>query len=283
MRVYPLQILLWHELVNDRIAGLPVLASFCPLCNAAVAFDRRVDGEALPFGVSGLLRNSDMVMFDRQTESLWQQLTGEAIVGAHTGKRLAIVSSQIVPFRAAAQAFQSARVLGRDTGHRRPYGTNPYVGYETAGRTMFPVSFRSPGSVRPLDRILTFTVGRGAKAYLMRQLRKSPVQNGGGRGAEYVVFCEPDTISPLAARKIAESPAVGSAAVFRPIVDGKRLVFELEGDAFVDRATSSRWNLFGRAISGPLQGQSLEPIEHGVYYAFAWYAFRPQTELVRLD
>jgi hypothetical protein len=142
VRVYPFQILLFHEMANDQIGDTPILATYCPLCNSAIAFDRRVGGKTLTFGVSGMLRNSDMVMYDRETETLWQQFTGDAILGQHVGTRLTVVSSQVSDFGAVRQAYPEAQVLNRDTGHRRPYGTTPYAGYERGGRTMFPVEYR---------------------------------------------------------------------------------------------------------------------------------------------
>ena len=112
-RAYPLQILLWNELVNDQIGDRPILVSYCPLCNTAITFDRRVDDAVHDFGVSGMLRNSDMVMYDRQTDSLWQQATGDAIVGAATGKQLEIVSSQVVSFDDFRESFPDGWVLDR--------------------------------------------------------------------------------------------------------------------------------------------------------------------------
>ena len=108
-RAYPLQILMWHELVNDQIGDLPLLVSYCPLCNSALVFDRRVDGKVYDFGVSGMLRNSDMVMYDRQTDSLWQQIGGDAIVGTMTGKKLKLLHSQTVSFENFARTFPRAK------------------------------------------------------------------------------------------------------------------------------------------------------------------------------
>jgi hypothetical protein len=118
-RAYPLRILTWHEIVNDEIAGTPVAVTYCPLCNSAVGFDRRVNGQTLGFGVSGLLRNSDLVMWDRQTESLWQQITGEAIVGDLAGTQLPVIPTPIVSWKDFRETFPDGDVLSRDTGHDR--------------------------------------------------------------------------------------------------------------------------------------------------------------------
>lgn len=278
VRVYPLQILIWHELVNDTIGGRPILVSFCPLCNAAVVFDRRMGDQTLEFGVSGMLRHSDMVMFDRATDSLWQQLSGEAIVGAYTGQRLAIVSSQVVPFGEVEENYPRAKVLSRDTGHARDYGRNPYVGYEPVGRTLYPVKFERPKGVRPLDRVLTFADKGATLGYNLRGWKDTTVSQPAAR--DHVVFYEPTMVTPLDAQRIARSKAVGSVGVFTPYLDGELLEFEVADGKFSDKQTGSHWNLFGVSTSGPHEGRRLEPIKHGVFYAFAWLSFNPDTELL---
>ena len=279
-RAYPLQILIWHELVNDQIEDLPVLVSFCPLCNAAVAFDRRVEGQLYSFGVSGLLRNSDMIMYDRETDSLWQQATGEAIVGSLTGKRLDVVSGQIVPFELFQQSFADGKVLSRETGHARPYGETPYVGYEFGKRLMFPVGSDRRIPVAPLERLVTIEVGDRARAYPLSSIRRWKTVQGKLSGEEYVVFFEPSAVTPMDSRRIAESRAVGTVGVFSPHLEDRRLKFHFKSGSIRDKQTGSRWNILGMAVEGPLKGRRLQPIQHSVFYAFAWLAFRPDTEVV---
>ncbi|MDQ3381798.1 MAG: DUF3179 domain-containing protein [Actinomycetota bacterium] len=129
-RGYPIQILIWHEIANDEIAGVPVSVTFCPLCNTAVVFDRRVKARVLDFGVSGNLRNSDLVMYDRQTESWWQQFGGQALVGELAGTRLRKLPARIVSWAEFQREHAEGEVLTRDTGNRRSYGQNPYPGYD---------------------------------------------------------------------------------------------------------------------------------------------------------
>jgi len=136
-RAYPLHILTWHEIVNDQIDDTPVAVTFCPLCNSAVVFDRRRGGQTLDFGVSGLLRNSDLIMYDRQTESLWQQFTGEGIVGEMAGQMLTWLPASIISFADFRQAYPAGQVLSRDTGYPRSYGNNPYVGYDNIDQSPF--------------------------------------------------------------------------------------------------------------------------------------------------
>ena len=129
-RAYPLQILTWHEIVNDEVGGVPVTVTFCPLCNSALVFDRRLDGVVYDFGTSGNLRHSDLIMWDRQTESWWQQLTGEGIVGELAGRMLTFLPAPLVSFEDFRAASPDGKVLSRDTGHSQPYGSNPYAGYD---------------------------------------------------------------------------------------------------------------------------------------------------------
>src|SRR5919106_1809145 len=129
-RAYPVQILVWHEIVNDELGRRPIAVTYCPLCNSSVVFDRRVEGRELTFGTTGNLRKSDLVMWDRQTESWWQQLNAQAVVGELTGTRLEVLPSQTLSWADFTAAFPEGDVLSRDTGSDRPYGANPYEGYD---------------------------------------------------------------------------------------------------------------------------------------------------------
>jgi hypothetical protein len=279
VRAYPLQILIWHELVNDRVGDLPLLVSYCPLCNSALAFDRRVDGKVYDFGVSGMLRHSDMVMYDRQTDSLWQQIGGEAIVGAMTGQRLRLVRSQTVPFDTFARHFSSGKVLSRDTGHIRPYGQNPYVGYEFGNRLMAPAKLPRPLRT-PLERVVTVESKDESRAYPFSLLRRQGVLEDRIKDQRFVILFEDGTVTPLDHGRIANSREVGAAGVFSPELEGKRLSFRRQGRRIIDRQTGSTWNLLGIATEGPLAGKRLDPVEHGVYFAFAWLVFNPGARIV---
>ena len=133
-KAYPLSVLMYHEIVNDNLGELPILVTYCPLCNAGIVFDRRLTFEGksnlLDFGVSGMLRKSDLVMWDRQTESWWQQLMGEALVGKLAGAELTFINSQIISVSKFFEAYPKGLILSTETGHTREYGTNPYTGYD---------------------------------------------------------------------------------------------------------------------------------------------------------
>jgi hypothetical protein len=154
-RAYPLQILTWHEIVNDEVGGTPVAVTFCPLCNTAIAFDRRLRGRTLDFGTTGKLRNSDLVMYDRQTESWWQQFGGEALVGHYSGARLRELPARIASWGEFARRHPGGRVLSRGTGHDRPYGENPYQGYDDVDRPpLFPVANSDDDRLPPKERVV---------------------------------------------------------------------------------------------------------------------------------
>src|SRR6266540_2292637 len=144
-RAYPVQILIWHEIVNDTVGGRPVAVSYCPLCNSGLVFDRVVDGRTLDFGTSGKLYRSDLLMYDRQTHSLWAQIEGRAVVGERAGTRLAPIPANTIAYEDFKAAYPAGRVLSRDTGHARSYGTNPYGSYERL------VIFYRSGAVSALD------------------------------------------------------------------------------------------------------------------------------------
>jgi len=131
VRGYPIRVLIWHEIVNDTIGDVPVSVTFCPLCNTAIAFGRRLGGRLLDCGRTGNLRNSDLAMFDRQTETWWQQFGGEGIIGELAGDLLTQVPAAVVAWEDFAAQNPNAGILSQNTGFSRPYGRNPYVGYDT--------------------------------------------------------------------------------------------------------------------------------------------------------
>jgi cytochrome c biogenesis protein CcdA len=140
VKVYPYHILMWHEIINDTIGGVPVAVTFCPLCGSAIVYDRRIGTESPTFGVSGFLLESNMIMYDRSTESLWQQSTGKTLAGKHFGHELTVYPMQLMTIAEATRLYPRARVVSEKTGYTRAYGRNPYVGYEESDTFFFPVS-----------------------------------------------------------------------------------------------------------------------------------------------
>jgi hypothetical protein len=278
-RAYPLQILIWHEIVNDTIAGVPVAVTFCPLCYSANAFDRRVKGRSYRFGVSGMLRHSDMVMYDRQTESLWQQITGEAVVGDMVGSRLKRIPAQIISFEQFRLAHKEGLVLSRKTGFRRNYGQNPYAGYDDISRSPLRYRGKKDGRLMPMEKVVAVSMAGSDKAYPYSITRRLHVINDKIADTSVVVFHADGAVSALDKGRIHSSRKVGSTGVFDRRVDGKLLSFRYSEDRFYDEQTASAWDITGQAIQGPLQGKKMTRVVHGDYFAFAWFAFKPETEI----
>ena len=278
-KAYPIQILTWHEIVNDTIGGVPVAVTFCPLCNATIVFDRRSDGEVLDFGTTGRLRKSDLVMYDRQSESWWQQFTGQAIVGEKAGTVLDRIPAVIVAFEDFREAYPRSPVLSRRTGYHRSYGNNPYRGYDSIDDQPFlffdPVDERLP----PMERVLNVSIDDSHKLYPFSVFESEPVINDVVAGMPVVVFSRQGTLSALDGTVIADSRKVPSATAYDRRVDGKTMRFALRDGHIVDEESGTRWNLFGTGIDGPLAGRRLEPAPGGVHFAFAWLAFNPESKI----
>ena len=276
-RFYPLSILTQHEIVNDVVGGRPVAVTFCPLCNSAIVFDRRLQGQELRFGVSGLLRNSDLVMWDNRTESLWQQLTGEGLVGEFAGEQLEFLPSAVTSFEEFMRRHPAGRVLGPDQGFRRQYGYNPYVGYSSRAA---PFGFFDANDIDErfpaLERVVNVTIDGTAKAYPFSVLESARVINDVVSGREVVVLWGGTTADALDAREIGSAEAVGTGIAFSRRIDDRFLTFAARGDdTFTDAETGSVWDLTGTALTGELTGAQLEPVVHGNEFWFAWAAFNP--------
>lgn len=280
-RAYPLQVMTWHEIVNDTVGGVPVAVTYCPLCSSGVAFEREAAGRVLSFGTSGLLYADNLVMYDRQTESLWPQLTGQASIGVLTGEQLEAIPMGTVAWGDFRRAYPSALVLSRDTGFDRPYGENPYVGYDDPdGDLLFELP-ADPDSRLPVkERVVGVSDGSHSVAVVRRSLvSASPAELQVG-DRELVLWHKPGQASALDADTVAGGADIGSVGVFVPVVDGQRLHFEPAADGFWDTETGTRWNILGQATAGPLKGSQLRPYRHLDTFWFAWVTFHPDTELV---
>lgn len=172
-RAYPIRILNWHEIVNDVVGDRPVVISFCPLCGTGMAFDRHAGVKPLTFGVSGLLYNSDVLMYDRETESLWSQIMMKAVSGRMRGKSLRLLPLEHTTWMDFKTRHPNGKVLSRETGHMRDYGRSPYSDYAFSPQLYFPVSHHD-------DRLFTKTEVAGvvlngvAKAYPLHRLKAEP-------------------------------------------------------------------------------------------------------------
>ena len=274
-----LPVFTWHEIVNDVVGVVPVAVTFCPLCNAALVFERTLDGVILDFGTSGKLRNSDLVMWDRQTESWWQQFTGEGIVGELAGKKLASLPSQVISWKDFKAANPGGKVLSRDTGFSRSYGRNPYADYDRADNPPFLFDGPVDGRLLPKERVVFVTVGDKTAAFPFSILEEERAVNYTVNGKDLAVFFQSGTVSALDRRSIEGSRDVGATGVFDPNLDGRKLTFRADSDNIVDNETGSLWNILGKATEGPLTGKELAPVIHDNNFWFAVAAFKPDTKI----
>lgn len=284
-KAYPLRILLYHEIVNDKIGGHPVFITHCPLCNTAIAFNRKVGNDVLDFGTTGRVRDSNLIMYDRQTESWWQQFTGDAIVGEYSGTLLTPLKSQIVSFAQFSKSYPSGLVLSQDTGFRRYYGKTPYPGYDSLSGYPFlfkrEIDFRLPPLVRVLALLNNSNPNQiKSTIYPFPYLDKNPLINTTFSDQAILVLGQPSMVSTVDKKIIKDSNRMLTAVAFDRIMDGQELSFQLNDERIYDDQTHSEWSIFGEAVRGPLKGAKLKQVDENVHFAFAWLAFHPNAEII---
>jgi hypothetical protein len=286
-RAFPLAILTWHEIVNDDIGGVPLTVTYCPLCNSALVFDRTVEGpdgvEVLDFGTSGRLYQSNLVMYDRQHRNLWTQFEGEGVVGERfLGTRLERLPAWLLGFEEFAELHPDAQVLSRETGHSRPYGTNPYTGYDAEGSQPFLFRGEIDGRFDAMTRLVGLAVGDDSVAVTLDRLREEQVVEVEVGDRAHTVLWAPGQASALDTAAIDDGRDVGQTAAFVAELDGEPVTLEsTEVDGRVlDTTSGSTFDLRGRAVDGPVEGRQLEAIPHDDTFWFVWVAFKPDTEIV---
>lgn len=279
-RAYPVRVLMNHEIVNDVVGGDPVTVTYCPLCNSALSFIRVVNGEETTFGVSGMLFNSALVMYDRLTESLWLHYKGEQIVGPQVGARLEWVSTSLLSWADFLEAHPDGLVL--DPPGRDNYGNNPYIGYDARGNEPFLFNGVTDPRAASMTRVVGVTIGDDAVAWSTDSLigGEATVTYGTVGERDLVILWRSGQKSALDTRLISDGAVVGSVGVFDPVVNGQKLTFSASGGVFVDDATGSTWNILGEAIEGDLSGSQLARVPHLDTFWFAWSAYQPATTLI---
>ena len=281
VRAYPVQILIWHEIVNDVIDGLPVVVTYCPLCNSAVAFEREHQGELLDFGTSGSLYQSALVMYDRQTESLWTHFDGRAVIGDRIGQELTRVAVSTVSFGDLRRGHPGAEVL-IPPATSQPYGRNPYGAYDGRER---PLSGFFPGAIDPrtgaMDRVVGIKVGDTTVAITLDRLRRDGVVPMEIDGRRAVAWVAPGLRSALGTHDLVDGEEIGASGVFwtdrhfSPTAAGFS-----DDDGLI-------WDVLGRPRRPAMvEGDDasdpapLEPVIHLDTFWFAWSAYHPETELI---
>jgi hypothetical protein len=283
VRAYPVQIMIWHEIVNDVVGGVPVAVTYCPLCNSAISYERTIEGRETTFGTSGRLFASALVMYDRATESLWTHFDGRAIVGVLTGHRLEPVPSPLLAWADFKNSHPDGLVLDRSaTGFSRPYGNNPYRGYDNPDS--FPFLFRGTVDERSaaMQRVVGVRDDDVARAWSLEAIsgEVAAATNTELGNTPLVILWSAGQSSALETPQIASGRDVGSVGVFSPVVAGRTLTFSVEDGSFVDDQTGTTWNITGRAVSGELADAQLERVPHLDTFWFAWSTYAPGTDLI---
>ena len=280
VRIYPTRIMIWHEIVNDVVGDTPITVTYCPLCNSAIGYERELGDQTLDFGTSGYLFRSGLVMYDRQTESLWTHFDGRAVVGTLMGEQLSFLPVATVSWAQASEAHPDALVLGPSVDDPKPYGRNRYAGYDQIERPLrgwFNIEIPEP--VPPMTRVVGVRTSEGSVAIPTSTVAEESVVEASLGVLDFVVFWVPGTASPLQRDKVADGDDIGATGVFDRSLDGRQPSFVPSGDGFGDIETGSTWNVLGQAVEGPVAGSTLRRVQHLDTFWFAWVGYHSETEL----
>lgn len=261
-KAYPLFILVWHEIVNDTVGGVPVAVTYCPLCYTNQVFERTINGTKVEFGTSGKLYNSNLLMYDRLTESYWSQALGLAVTGELTGMKLKTIPFDVITWSDWKKLYPNTLVLTTDTGHLRSYATDPYGDYYTDPRIIFPVE-NNDDRMDPKEIIIGFHENGVYKAYKQNDVERYTIIN--------------DEIGDTSILLVSQFSQ--NSRAFDRNLNGEVLVFEIKDGLIMDSGTKSKWNYNGVSISGPLEGKKLSRMSIEPGFWFEWVAFHPDTEV----
>lgn len=282
-KAYSLNILTMHEIANDELSGKPILVTYCPLCNSSIVYNRLVNSDTLEFEASGMLRNSDMVMLDRKTESLWQQIMGTGIVGHYNKTELEVIPSIVISVEDFFARYPAGKIMSTKTGSGKSYGTNPYVGYDSKSKPIgkFFDSEHLDKRLPAMERVIDIKNGDDYKVYTFTDASAAGVINDVFKTSSVVIFHQAGTVSVLDKKQIAASKDVGTATVFNAELGENKYHFSKKGNYFFDKETNSKWDITGRCLLGKSKGKQLFIEPHGSHFAFAWLAFYPNTKIYK--
>lgn len=266
-RAYPRMITVWHEIVNETAGGKPISITYCPLTGSTLVFSGVLaDGTTTTFGTSGQLYNSNLVMYDRATQSLWPQLFGTSVRGARKGERLSELPGAITTtFGRWRRKYPDGLVLSTETGHARSYGISPYGSYDTQEGIIFPVRFKDD-RYHQKKVVVGVRVKDSALAIPKAEHASRRVANTELGGRQIVALYDTD---------------LDAVRVFDRSTKGGALRFALRDGGIVDEGTGTRWSPDGRADRGELAGTQLEPLSAYDVMWFAWIAFNNDTEVLQ--
>ncbi|MBK8659874.1 MAG: DUF3179 domain-containing protein [Bacteroidetes bacterium] len=286
-RAYPLSVLTLFELANDSIGGKQVMVTFCPMCHAALVYNRTLKTPAgektFTFGVSGLLLHNDMVMYDHQTETWWEQLMGSGIAGDYSGKTLRMLPALLISVKDFFDRYPEGKILSPDalntyikTHRHRPYHHLEHSG-PLSGKYYLPE--KTDPRLPPQEHVLDIRLEGHDRIYPFHALAKAQVVNETVGETPIVIFYHQETVTVLDKDDLSKSKRVGSATVFESKLNGVSYSFHKAGDYFIDDRTKSMWDITGLCREGQLKGQQLTLVPHSHHFAFAYLAFYPDAEI----
>ena len=266
-----MQILVWHEIVNDQLGDTPVAVTYCPLCFTSQVFVRDIDGQIVKFGTSGKLYNSNLVMYDRTSESLWSQALGEGIVGKYTGKKLEKIPFELAYWHDWEKLYPDSKVLSIDTGFGRPYGTDPYGSYYTEPNILFPVSHKDE-RLGPKEIVIGLEDNGKHKAYRISDIENEKIVNDQIGNKQITLV----SLEPFMVRVFDRSAQFENSSSEATIL---QLEYESSSNLLVDKGTGTKWNFDGKAVEDKMNGKSLTRLSLDEGFWFSWVAFHPDTEV----
>ncbi len=290
-RAYPLSILTLYELANDSIAGKQIMVTFCPMCNAALVYNRNVKSAAgekpLTFGISGLLMHNDMVMYDRETETWWEQLMGAGIAGEYSGTELKMLSAILISVKDYFDRYPDGKILSPASmnAYLNKHAHRPFHHLEHSGHLSrkYYLPEKTDPRLPAQEHVLDIRVEGHDRIYPFHALAKQQVVNETVGETPLVIFYHGETVTVLDEDNFAKAKRVGSATAFESKLNGVSYTFRKAGDYFVDEQTGSSWDITGYCREGKLKGEQLYMIPHSNHFAFAYLAFYPQAEIFGLD
>lgn len=268
IRAYPHPILDWHEIINDETKNHKIAVIYCPLTGTGIGWDRIIDNSETTFGVSGLLYNSNIIPYDRATNSNWSQLLNESVNGELKGTAVKTYNLFETTWKTWREMYPSTKVVTTNTGYSRNYERYPYGSYKTSDNLIFPVSKNDP-RLSPKERVLGVIIGEEAKVYTFDQtISGNKVIGDVFQGEKLVV--------------VSNSNSNFMVAFKRTLEEGVELNFEAVQNnlpVILEDSEGTTWNVFGLGVSGPRAGEQLETVPQMMGYWFAFPAFYPNIEL----
>jgi len=269
VKIFPQKILVWHEIVNDDVDGEKIAVTYCPLTGSAIGFKGKFNSIETTFGTSGKLVNSNLVMYDRATESYWPQILGVAVTGSQKGRTLEQFPVIWTRWNKARGKYPNAVVLSRDTGFIRSYGRDPYGSYLTtnnyydSGGAFFPVMAKD-NRLEAKRIVVGVKINNSELAIVKSKIAENKIAN---------LFIEEMPIVVI------YDESLDTVRVYSRKLENRVLNFEINNGNIVDKETGSEWNVFGKSVNGVMKSKKLEPVNSFDVMWFAWVAFYPQTEI----